>query len=67
MSKDREKELLQKLAERRSQETMQLVCELLRLRLARYSDSLVSVGDDVKRGRAQEARELIKHLDKQVQ
>jgi hypothetical protein len=55
------------LAERRSQETIQLVHELLTLRLGRYKDSLVSVGDDVKRGRAQEAAELIKHLDKQVQ
>ena len=61
--RDREREILDKLVERKSQETMQLVGEFIKLRLERYKDALISQGGDMKRGQASEAKSILKDLD----
>ena len=62
-SRDRERELIDKLIERKTQENMQMLSELVHLRLERYKDALVSQGGDMKRGQASEAKGLLKDLD----
>jgi hypothetical protein len=62
-SRDREREITDKLVERKSQETVQLFSELIHLRLERYKDALISQGGDMKRGMASEAKSLLKDLD----
>lgn len=61
-----EKEILAKLAERKTQETMQLLDRLLHLRLERYKDGLITDGSELKRGRASEVKDLRKSLDMAV-
>jgi len=61
--RDRERDILNTLADRKGQETMQLVGELVHLRLERYKDALVSQGGEMKRGQASEAKSLLKDLD----
>ena len=62
-SRDRERDILNMLNDRKGQETMQLVGELIHLRLERYKDALISQGGDMKRGQASEAKSLLKDLD----
>ena len=66
MSRSKEKELLDKLCERKAQETMQMLKQLLHLRLERYKDGLISDGSELKRGRASELKELMKNLDMEI-
>ena len=62
-TRNREKDLLAKLIERSGQETMQILNEYLALRLDRHKNTLVSQSCDLTRGRAQEVRDLLKHID----
>ena len=63
MSRQREKEIEAKLAESSNSETLRLVNEFFSLRLARYKESLVGANNDSTRGRAQEARDIVKILN----
>ena len=62
-NRDREREIKDKLVERKGQETMQLLGELVHLRLEKYKDALISQGSEMKRGMASEAKGLLKDLD----
>lgn len=58
----REKNLQTDLSGKAAQESVKQMAELLNLRLERYKNSLVSTGCDIMRGRAQEAKDLLKIL-----
>ena len=62
-NRDRERDIITALTERKAQENVQMFAELLHLRLERYKDSLVAVGNDMTRGRASEAKDILKTLD----
>jgi len=66
MSRNEEKELLAKLTERKTHETVKILDRLLYLRLERYKDGLINDGSDLKRGRASELRDLRKSLDMEI-
>ena len=61
--KAREKELQAQLSQKAAQESVKQMSELLNIRLERYKNSLISIGCDMTRGRAQEAKELLKFLE----
>ena len=60
MARQREKELQQLITEEANAMAARHFSELLSLRLDRYKDNLLGVNDDMTRGRAQEARDLLK-------
>ena len=59
----REKELQAILSQKAAQESIKQMSELLNIRLERYKNSLISIGCDMTRGRAQEVKELLKFLE----
>jgi hypothetical protein len=65
MSKDREREVEEILLGRKTTE-VELVKELLTLRLERHKDALVNTGCSLKRGACGELKELLKRLDKDI-
>ena len=63
MSKEREAELEDNLANLKHQETAKIIVELLAIRRERYRDRLEKEENAVFRGKAQECSELIQLFD----
>lgn len=64
MSKDRERELVSKVSEGHHNEYTKAFVELFTLRLERHKNTLVSIPCEVTRGRAQEARDVLKFFER---
>jgi hypothetical protein len=63
--RDREKEVLVKLRQSQSPE-VELFKEYLRLRASRQVDRMLSQGGEMPRGAANELRDIVKQLDKDL-
>lgn len=61
--KGKERDLLASLADRKTQETVQILTEILLLRFERHKSVLVARSCELTRGKAQEVRDLLKALD----
>lgn len=63
MSRERERELVSNLVEKKNNPIVSDFVELFTLRLDKHKNSLISSGCEVVRGRAQEVRDFIKFFE----